>query len=400
MPFADARANGGPLKVFTYLHSFEAGGVERDILRFNSAWHEAGLDVLIALGRREGPLEGDADPRVPMRLLQTGRVSTRHWETLWMIMKLPGVIRAWRPDVLVCLGNSYTIVAVVVKLLMGARCPPIVFRVSNDLVRLDMPRPLRAAYYWWLRFQARYFARIVAMAPPAVAEIRTLMRARPEQVVVIDNACLFQADVNRLASARDNAMRVRAGRRWLGIGRLVPQKNFALLIEAFSRIAAQDDQLTIVGEGAERAALEARARQLGIADRVTMPGHAADITPYLADADALVVSSDYEGLGIVVIEALAAGLPVVATDCSVNMASLIKNAGVLVPVRDADQLGKAMVAVAKTPFDTALMRARAQRFTVEATTDRWRALFDDFRDRNDAAIGARLQPGPAKVRSA
>ena len=366
-----------PLKVLTYLHSFEAGGVERDILRFNKAWKDAGLDVLIALGRREGPLETDGSPDVPMRLLQSGRFSTRHWETLWMIVKLPRVIREWRPDVIFCAGNSNSIVAIVVRLLLGRDCPPIVLRVSNDLVRRDMWWPVRQFYHLWLRLHPRFFAAIVAMAQPARAEIIDYMCADPGRVVAIDNGSLTLADAERLASARDAALPDHVGRHYLAVGRLAPQKNFELLVEAFAAIALPDDRLMIIGEGPRRAVIGARAQALGVAGQINMPGHCSPLDSHFAKADALVLSSDYEGLGIVVLEALAAGLPVVATNCGTNMAMLVEGAGRLVPTRDAPALAAAMTAVVTDRVDVAMMRARARQFTVEASTDAWLALFAD-----------------------
>jgi glycosyltransferase involved in cell wall biosynthesis len=362
------------LRVLSYLHSYEPGGLERDVLRFNGDWAARGIDAHIVLGRNEGPLAGDA-PDVPIHLLQTGRISTRHFETLWMIAHLPRMVRQLSPDVIFCAGNSYTIVAVALRLIMGRRCPAIVFRVSNDLVRRDMPWPIRAAYQWWLRFQAPYFAQIVGMALPVRAEIITQMRADPARVAIIDNASLTMAEIERLASTHAATVREHPGRHWLAIGRLAPQKNFARLIEAFARIARPDDRLTIVGEGSERASLERRAAALGVADRVAMPGHASDVAPHLATADALVLSSDYEGLGIVVIEALAAGLPVVATDCSPNIAMLLDGVGRRVPVGDAVALAAAMAAIIDDPVDVATMRARAERFTVEASGAAWLHLF-------------------------
>jgi glycosyltransferase involved in cell wall biosynthesis len=362
------------LRVLTYLHSYEPGGLERDVLRFNGDWAARGIDAQIVLGRNEGPLAGDA-PDVPIHLLQTGRISTRHFETLWMIWHLPHVVRHLRPDLIFCAGNSYTIVAVALRLMMGKACPPIVFRVSNDLVRRDMPWPVRAAYQWWLRFQAPYFARIVGMAEPVRAEIINQMRADPTRVAIIDNASLTMAEIQRLASTRATTARMHSGRHWLAIGRLAPQKNFALLIEAFSRIARPDDRLTIVGEGSERTSLERRAAALGAANRVVLPGHTNDIAPFLAAADALVLSSDFEGLGIVVIEALAAGLPAVATDCSPNIAMLLDGVGRRVPVGDTAALAAAMAAIIEDPVDVAAMRARAERFTVEASGAAWLQLF-------------------------
>ena len=363
------------MRVLTYLHSFEPGGVEYDILRFNKAWADRGVDVRIALGRREGRLEEIA-PDLPYTQFQTGRMSSAGFETLWMIWHLPRMIRAVKPDILFCGGNSYAVVAVAMRLLLGRNCPPMIQRISNDLVRKDMPQPIRAVYHWWLRLQAPYFAALVAMAEPARAEIIERMSADPGRVVAINNACLTQAEADRLAAARDAVVRERTGRGWLAIGRLASQKNFALLIEAFAKLARPDDRLTIVGEGPERAALEQLAARLGVANRLILAGHQRNVDSWLADADALVLSSDYEGLGIVVIEALAAGVPVVATDCSVNMAMLLEGIGTLVPVGDAGALANAMGEILTRPCDVAALRERAALFTVEANAPAWLALFE------------------------
>jgi len=364
------------LRVLTYLHSYEPGGLERDVLRFNGAWAALGIDAQIVLGRNEGPLASDA-PDVPIHLLKTGRISTRHFETLWMIWHLPRVVQQLHPDVIFCAGNSYTIVAVALRLIMGRACPPMVFRVSNDLVRRDMPQPIRAVYHLWLRLQAPCFARIVGMAEPVRGEIQTQMRAEPSQVAIIDNASLTTAEIDRLANARAIALRDGPGRQYLGIGRLAPQKNFALLIDAFARIARADDRLTIVGEGSERERLERQIATLGLAAQIELVGHQSPVDRWLAQADVLVLSSDFEGLGIVVIEALAAGVPVVATDCSPNIAFLLDGLGRRVPVRDAAALATAMADIVNDPVNVPAMRARAEHFTVEASGAAWVRLFDE-----------------------
>lgn len=368
-----------PLRVLTYLHSFEPGGLERDVLRFNRAWRAAGVEIEIVLGRGEGALAAEGEGLPYTLLQQPGARSTAGYETLWMIRHLPGEVRRWKPDIVFCAGNSYTQVAVALKLALGTACPPIVYRVSNDLARRDLPAPARWLHRQWQRLQAPVFVRVVAMAEPARAEIIHEMGMDPARVVTIDNASMTLAETERLADARDAMTRTRPGRHYVAVGRLAAQKNFGLLLDAFARIATAHDSLTIVGEGADRVALERRAAALGIADRLTMPGHINPINPYLADADALVLSSDYEGLGIVVIEALAAGLPVVATDCGPNMAMLVEGAGRLVPIRDTAALSAAMIQIVTDTPDVAAMRARAQHFTVEATIKKWLDLFDDVR---------------------
>lgn len=363
-----------PLRVLTYLHSFEPGGLESDVLRFNRAWRDLGVDVQIVLGRTEGAL-ADVAPELPYTILQKGKVSTGPIESLWMIRHLPRLVRAMRPDVVFCAGNSYTIVAVALRLILGRRCPPIVHRVSNDLVRRDLPAPLRFANRIWQHLQAPVFTAIVGMAEPARAEIIEYMGAKPNRVVAINNASLTDADIDRLARTRSASPRDWTGRHYLAVGRLARQKNFDLLLTAFAQIARPDDRLTIVGEGPLRAALVRRAIALGIAERVAMPGHQNRVDVWFATADALVLSSDYEGLGIVVIEALAAGLPVVATDCGPNMSMLLGDVGRLVPPRDAVALAEAMAAIVEDPVDAGEMRARAREFTVEANASQWIDLF-------------------------
>lgn len=366
------------MRVLTFLHSFEPGGVERDALRLNAEWARRGLDAQVVLGRRDGRLADEA-PALPYTVLQTGRFSTARFETLWMIARLPAAIRALRPDILLCAGNTYSIVAVAMRLRFGRRCPPIVLKVSNDLRRRDLPAPMRWAYHVWLRVQRRAFDAAVAMAAPARREIAEVMAVPAGRIHVIENASLTDADLASFAAARDSASHVRRGRRFLAVGRLVPQKNFALLLRAFARIAGADDRLTIIGEGSERAGLEALAKSLGIAARVALPGHRNPLHHAFGEADAFVLSSDYEGLGVVVIEALAAGLPVVATDCCVNMPMLLADAGILVPVGDVGAFAAAMDRIGTCPVDRDGMRARARSFTVERSAPAWIGLFETLK---------------------
>ena len=106
---------------------------------------------------------------------------------------------------------------------------------------------------------------------------------------------------------------------------------------------------------------------VGVGGRVALPGHVNPVSDALLAADALVMSSDYEGVPAVVPEALAAGLPVVSTDCSVSMADLLGHGrfGLLVPVRDEAALAGAMDRITALPFDSTAARAQARRFTVE-----------------------------------
>ncbi len=366
-----------PLRVLTFLHSFEPGGVERVALRLHHAWRASGVDARLVMGRTAGAMRREW-PGLQPEVLGSEAIPSAHWETLWMILHLPGAIRRIRPDVLFCAGNSYTIVAVMMRLLLGKACPPVAAKISNDLARADLPALARPFYRAWLRIQGRMLTRVVGMAPPMRAEIAALMQAPAERIAIIDDPSLDEADIQRLSAARVAAVPKGPGKRFLAIGRLAAQKNFGLLLDAFARMAGPDDRLAIAGEGGERAKLEAQVKRLCLEGKVRLPGHVSPLDSELAAADALVLSSSYEGVPAVVAEALAAGLPVVSTRCSVSMDDMLGQGrfGVLVPVGDAAALANAMVDIAHLQFDVNAAREQARRFTVEIASHRYLALME------------------------
>src|SRR5690606_28337844 len=107
-----------------------------------------------------------------------------------------------------------------------------------------------------------------------------------------------------------------SGARILHVGSLKRQKNHPLLLRSFAQITAHEARrLMLVGTGQEEAGLRALTAELGIADRVIFAGFHPDPTPFYRTADLFALSSDYEGFGNVIVEAMACGTPVVSTDC-------------------------------------------------------------------------------------
>ena len=360
----------------TLLHSFAPGGVERVALRLCGAWaDDPSLAIQLVMGRETGAMRGEAPANV-RRHTTPELFSTASCETPWMLWTLPAHIRRLRPDVLFAAGNTYAIVAVVMKLVLGRACPPVVLKISNDLVRRDMPWPLRWGYYRWLRIQGRMIDHVTGLAEPMRAEIAAFLDMPAERIHIIDDPALANADLVALAAiGAARTARIAPGRHYVGVGRLARQKNWPLLLAAFARIAGPDDRLTIVGEGAERAMIERLAIRLGICDRFALPGH-LPAAPALAAADVFVLSSDFEGVPAVVIEALASGLPVVATNCSISMSSLVGEFGGIVPVGDASALASAMAAQPVLTPATRRDAVRAiARFTVERAAVAYADLF-------------------------
>jgi glycosyltransferase involved in cell wall biosynthesis len=135
-------------------------------------------------------------------------------------------------------------------------------------------------------------------------------------------------------------------RRIVAVGRLVPQKGFDLVLRAFAAIAPERPEWTLVifGEGQERGRLERLRDELGLADRVRLPGITAEPGQWVEDAEIFVLSSRFESFGNVVTEAMSAGLAVVSFDCPWGPGDIVRHEvdGVLVPPEDVAALADAL----------------------------------------------------------
>jgi glycosyltransferase involved in cell wall biosynthesis len=171
------------------------------------------------------------------------------------------------------------------------------------------------------------------------------------------------------------------GKRIISVGTLKAQKNQVLLFRAFAwLLETVDARLMLLGEGPLRAMLEALARELGVADKIDMPGFIADPMPFYRTADLFVLSSDYEGLPTVLIEALACGLPVVSTDCPSGPAEILENGrwGRLTPVGDAQALADAMAQSLAAEHDREALRRRGADFSPARAAEQYlRLLFPE-----------------------
>ena len=164
----------------------------------------------------------------------------------------------------------------------------------------------------------------------------------------------------------------------VALGRLVPGKDFITLLRAFAQLDDRDARLAILGEGPEQARLEAEAWGLGVAAQVELPGFESDIAARLDAARGFVLSSRREAFSLACVEALAHGLPVVATDCGGPAEILVAPAhGILVPVADVEAMAHALAAALADPGDPAPRQARAREFSLEAACGRYDALIGD-----------------------
>jgi len=165
----------------------------------------------------------------------------------------------------------------------------------------------------------------------------------------------------------------------LGVGRLTEQKDFATLVHAVAKVrATRDVKLVLLGEGRLQGELQKLARGLGIGDDVDMPGFVDNPFQYMARASLLVLSSEYEGLPGVLIQAMACGCPVISTDCPGGSREILDDGkyGALVAIGDAQGMARAIAAALDCPVASDTLLHRAEDFSVEHAVSNYLALLD------------------------
>ncbi len=282
-----------------------------------------------------------------------------------MMICLVRFLRREQVDAIFCPGLTYTAACVVARLVLGKRCPPILVKISNDLEREHAGLIRRWANKLWLRLQGKLLDQFVAIGRPMKAAATQSLAVPNHKVSVIPDPAISQSDLEELSA--DRVERSEQGLAFLGIGRLVPQKNFELLVDAFARVAGPADHLTIAGEGPSRRSIERRVKANGLGKQVTLCGHVSATKRLYAGSTALVVSSRFEGVPAVVIEGLAAGIPIAATNCCVSMEWLLGAGkfGALAAEEGPNSLAIAMAEAAQLTPCANSMRKFAALFTLE-----------------------------------
>jgi glycosyltransferase involved in cell wall biosynthesis len=315
------------------------GGAERGALTLADGLAHRGFDVDLVLAVAEGPRLAEIPAEV--RLVDLG--SRR---TLSSLPRLVRYLRREKPYALASVLDHANVVALWARKLgrYPGRVVVIEQNTLSEVTRNGKSR--RGRMMPWLVTQFYPWADyVVGVSAGVTDDLVRLTNLPPEKVRVIFNP-IVTTDIGEKARAPvDHPWFGNGSAVFVAAGRLQPQKDFATLLLAFSQVRAKRPaRLLILGEGPERGELEALVQRLDIADDVSLPGSTGNPYAYFARATAFVLSSRWEGLPTVLIEALSCGVPVIATDCPSGPREILANGryGPLVPVGDADALARAM----------------------------------------------------------
>lgn len=352
-----------------FLPDLRGGGAERVCLNLANEFAGRGLPVRMVLMRAKGELVPLLNRRVEVVDLGAKRVRN----VLWPLVQH---LRQARPAALLANMWPLTFVAVLARLLARVDCRVVaVERTTWSATPLLANKRTSFAFKASMRWLQPRADALLAVSRGAADDLERLVGLPPGSVQAQYNPiAISKPHPYDIAPERETAWWHGDHRRLLAVGTLKAVKDFPTLLRAFARLREQANaRLLILGEGEGRAELESLVQSLGLSDAVELPGFVGDPGPYYAKADLFVLSSDHEGFGNVIPEALGRGVPVVSTDCPSGPREILCDGkyGALVPVGDAEALAQAMLASLQSTHDPAALKARARDFAVDTIAEQY-----------------------------
>ena len=354
-----------------FLPDLRGGGAERVNIDLAHEFAEAGHDVEFVLMKAQGELLEEARAFFSVVDLATPRARA-------LPLVLSRYLRQRKPDALLAAMWPLTAIAPMAARLSGVGCTVL---VSEHGMLSTQYRDWRRLHRVLLRFSTAVGYRIsshrVGVSSGLVRDMADLSWMRPNQFKVIHNPVPSRPEPSvEVIKWAEALWAAPPGARILTVGTMKAVKNHSLLLRAFAQLDRPDARLMFVGDGDGRSELLSLARELGVEDRVILAGFQPDPTPFYDTADVFVLSSNFEGFGNVIVEAMGRGTSVVSTDCPSGPAEILCDGefGTLVPVNDEIALAEAMEAALKQPHDREKLKARAKDFAPEIAARKYLEL--------------------------
>lgn len=309
-------------KVTLVLHKFSRGGSDRVAAYLARGFIDAGLEVELLVFSRGGEVENfllEVLGDVPVHYLGHGLGS----RPLDLVRGLPALARHFRknsPDVVLSTANNTALASVIGLVLARNSSSHLVLKTTNPIASSRHRGIAKWIRSWSYRCAFKRAARVWTLSEEENREMQSEFS---------DFERIFEPVVQPYvtdAMLAQGTSRTPSSRMILSIARLTPQKRLDRLIRAFAHLQTPGVRLLICGEGEERQNLSRLAKELGVHDRVAMPGYVPEVASHLGEADVLVLTSEYEGLPAAALEAMASNCPVLSTDCFPSARSLLENA--------------------------------------------------------------------------
>ncbi len=364
-------------KIAFLLHNVDSGGVERVVVNLLKGLVKYPISIDLVVFEKQGHFLNEVPPEV--RIIELSANSR-----LRRVFPLVGYLRKEKPSILISQLVQFNVIAIIAKFL--AFIPLrilLVEHIAFNSLEVDFQDNIENKINL-INLLRRFFypkADVVAGVSQGLAtELEKHLKMRSGTVKVLYNPVI---DNNIVAKSQANIEHpwLQTGQPpvFLAVGRLAPQKDFLTLIKAFAIFRQKHiARLIILGEGAERQRLESEVFNLQLESDVSLLGFTDNPYAYMTKASALVLSSRFEALPTVLIEALACGCQVISTNCPHGPNEILgaNKYGWLVNTGDIQELADAMEKALSNPIDRKLLIQRAYDFTVENAVAEYLKMMD------------------------
>lgn len=335
-------------RILCVLPQVTGGGAERFFLTFLHKIDRSKYEPVVALVRQGGGFDHEIPDDIKIHVLTAEGFSTKVLAalgTLRYTLALAKIIRATKPDAIVSFGSllngTVALAAHRIKYPYPVVLIEAIHESSEILHHSGLEKLSRTLFLRWTYPLA---TGIVAVSEDVATDLRTNFNIKQGLHVIHYGIDLEQ--IRLLAKEPVNhpwLCTPRQGSVIVACGRLVSQKGFSVLISAISKVS-DDVKLILIGDGEGKLSLERQIQQLGLHKRVDLVGYDRNPYRYIAKADIFVMPSLWEGLPIVLLEALALGIPIIASNCPTGPRITLNEGkcGILVPPRDCNALSKSI----------------------------------------------------------
>ena len=362
-------------RITFFQDALHGGGAEKavvNLLKGLAQRDEFDLDLVLAT--REGPYLDLVPPEVRIIDLKAGRA-------IAATIPLTNYLKQYRPWAVI--GNMGHVNVVAWMATRLSRIDTRLLLVEQNTLSANPTKYRRAKLVNQLMKWFYPSADAVAGVSAGVArDLEQCLGLKKETVEVLNNPVVNEDLIAQTQADLEHAwFTADAPPVFLAVGRLNVQKDFPNLLQAFALVRKQREaRLIILGEGQERPALEAAIEELGIADDVLLPGFVKNPYAYMKRASCFVLSSREEGLPTVLIEAMACGCPVVATNCPSGPDEILDRGayGRLVPIQNSTALAKAMLETLKNPPKPEFLIERANKYSTKNAVAAYLSLLNQL----------------------
>ena len=364
------------MRILVCLWDFFGGGAERVAVLLANALADEGADVTLYCALNEGPNLGFLSPRVHLKL-SPGKGQLAYFNGL------RALVHDLQPDIVQSHLTTRNVMAMVAHLITKGRQSRRVFCVEHgeiDKAMTHIKSKGRALLFQTARFLYPLAHTVLCVSQNVKQSVDRFVWPFKANTVVMDNPVVFQnmIDMSYLAPQHpwlvDKTMKT-----LVTMGRLEAQKNHLLLIDAIHALRKTTNaRLIIFGEGTLRREIEAKVVALGLSEYVQLPGYTQNPFSALRHSDLFVLSSEWEGLPTVAIEALACGVAVVSTDNSTGIRQILANhaAGLVVPKDDPGALAAAIEQQLAKPTDANVLSQQVRQYEAGFIARKHMALYE------------------------